>query len=336
MKIYVGGSLSNVPRYPDLCSTFIEMLGERIIKRQHTLLTGCSGSLDKAIAKAAHSKIKQSSKSKSDRERLRHQLVSYLIKHDQETQKEFGFELTQSMLEDWEFTHPFLVPPEQIENADVTIFVAGSEGTFLAANWARIAQKPILGIAQFGGAGQQIFVREKNKFGERYGHLVKEQDFDLLRQVTTDPDRLAKDVLRLCEDILVPKNVFTIMSFKPKYESVFSSYKKVCKRFNFKAVRTDKTRSGDRIVPEILKGIRNASFVIADVTEASMNVFYEIGYAEGLGRPVIVTAKEGTKLPFDFADIPVEFWSSPKDLCQKLERRVKETDKCIRKRRNYS
>ena len=158
MKIYVGGSLRKVPRYPGLCGAFVKKLGERIVKSKHTLLTGCSGSLDKAIASAAYSQIKKSNKSKSDvRRRLRQQLISYLIEHDQKAQEEFGFELTQSMREDWKLTHAFLIPPEQIENADVTIFVAGSQGTFLAANWARIAQKPILGIAQFGGAGQQIF-----------------------------------------------------------------------------------------------------------------------------------------------------------------------------------
>lgn len=34
----------------------------------------------------------------------------------------------------------------------------------------------------------------------------------------------------------------------------------------------------------ILAGIRRAAFVIADVTEPSANVFYEIGFAEGMGE----------------------------------------------------
>ncbi len=40
-------------------------------------------------------------------------------------------------------------------------------------------------------------------------------------------------------------------------------------------------------------------FVIADVTEMSANVFYEIGFAEGFCRPVILTTKQGTVLPFE-------------------------------------
>ena len=51
----------------------------------------------------------------------------------------------------------------------------------------------------------------------------------------------------------------------------------------------------------------------------SPNVFYEVGFAEGLGRPIIATARAGTKLPFDVADTPVIFWESPKELESILE-----------------
>ena len=64
--------------------------------------------------------------------------------------------------------------------------------------------------------------------------------------------------------------------------------------------------------------------VIADVTETSPNVFYEIGFAEGLGRPIIATAKEGTKLPFDIVDTPVTFWNSLDDLKTKLQPLINE------------
>lgn len=65
--------------------------------------------------------------------------------------------------------------------------------------------------------------------------------------------------------------------------------------------------------------ICHSAFVIADVTEKSLNVFYEIGFAKGLGRPVIITAREGTELPFDIKDTPIVFWSTLNELKQKLE-----------------
>jgi len=75
----------------------------------------------------------------------------------------------------------------------------------------------------------------------------------------------------------------------------------------------------ERITPRILEGIKRSAFVIADVTEKSLNVFYEVGFAEGVGRPVIITAKEGTELPFDIKDTPIVFWSTLKEVRQKLQ-----------------
>jgi hypothetical protein len=52
------------------------------------------------------------------------------------------------------------------------------------------------------------------------------------------------------------------------------------------------------------------------------NVFYELGYADGLGGKVIVTAKKGTELPFDVKDIPTILWESQEDLGEDLRDRI--------------
>ena len=50
MKIFVGGSLQKVEVHEDLCRKFVLRLGQLIVERDHILLTGCRGSLDKTIA----------------------------------------------------------------------------------------------------------------------------------------------------------------------------------------------------------------------------------------------------------------------------------------------
>jgi hypothetical protein len=50
-----------------------------------------------------------------------------------------------------------------------------------------------------------------------------------------------------------------------------------------------------------------------------MNVYYEVGYAQALGKDVIATARENTKLPFDLFDIPTLFWDSQDTLETKLK-----------------
>lgn len=60
---------------------------------------------------------------------------------------------------------------------------------------------------------------------------------------------------------------------------------------------------------EIFQTLHCSSLVIADLTGLRPNCFMELGYALGLNNKVIMTAKEGTKLPFDSASIPCHFWS---------------------------
>ena len=316
MKIFVGGSLRNIAKNEELCQLFVQRLGERIVEREHILLTGCRGSLDKMIAEAAGQWLK-----KNERD-ARKQIISYRLKNDEPAHRVGRIQVSKRA--DWELTHPDLDSPEQIADADVSVFIAGGQGTFHAANWARIADKPVLGIGQFGGSGEAIFEKERERFDKRYGYLVTIDDFDVLNQDTDDVDQLAKDVLVLCESLVVPNTVFIIMSFKKEFDELYNVYKEVCKTFGFNAVRTDKVYSLDKILPRILQGIRHSAFVIADVTETSPNVFYEIGFAEGLGRPVIATAKVDTKLPFDLVDTPVTFWSSFDDLKAKLEPLINE------------
>jgi hypothetical protein len=146
----------------------------------------------------------------------------------------------------------------------------------------------------------------------------------MLNQYTDDVEELAKDVVTLCENLMVSKKVFIVMSFKQEYDDLYDTYDSVVKDFGFKPDRTDLVASLERITPRILDGIKHSAFVIADVTEKSLNVFYEIGFAEGAGRPVIITAKVGTELPFDIKDTPIVFWSTLKELKQKLHPIIEE------------
>jgi nucleoside 2-deoxyribosyltransferase len=51
-------------------------------------------------------------------------------------------------------------------------------------------------------------------------------------------------------------------------------------------------------------------------------VYYELGWAQALGKPVIVTAKEGTVLPFDIFDVPAIFGDSQKSLRDALKAKI--------------
>lgn len=58
----------------------------------------------------------------------------------------------------------------------------------------------------------------------------------------------------------------------------------------------------------VFDDLHYASVVIADVTGERPNCYIELGYALGRPTKVIVTAEEGTTIPFDQSAIPCYFW----------------------------
>ena len=129
----------------------------------------------------------------------------------------------------------------------------------------------------------------------------------------------AAEVVHLVEQLVMPRIVFTIMSFKKEFIDVFDSCQDACRKFGFVADRTDQSTSIERILPRIELGIRKSAFVIADVSEPSPNVFYEVGLAWGLDKNVILIAKKGTILPFDLTDTPTILWETQRELRERLQ-----------------
>ena len=321
LRIVVIGSLKDVPVAPKRCARFVERLGETIVDRAHTLMTGCRGSLDQAIARAAMARLESSGSPPG-------QLVSFLPRKAVPVH-EFGI-INRSYVTDWEdISRPDATPPEQIARCDVTICVAGSEGTCMAATWARFAGKPVLGVAQFGGAGQELYRYERDKLPERSWGFVGIEHFDVLNRVTDDVAGLAEETISLAEEIIFPRAMFVAMSFGAEFMPVFQAVEAVAKELDFRVERTDFSKSTERIIPRIHAGIRRSAFVVADVSTANPNVFYELGYAQALGRPVITTAKRGTRLPFDIVDLPVVFWDRPGDLTERLPELIRAVVKTL-------
>ncbi|HEY0020836.1 MAG TPA: hypothetical protein VGC13_31335 [Longimicrobium sp.] len=61
---------------------------------------------------------------------------------------------------------------------------------------------------------------------------------------------------------------------------------------------------------DIFHNLHHAPLAIVDVTGSRPNCFIELGYALGRAARVLVTAENGTSLPFDQQAIPCLFWSA--------------------------
>ena len=75
--------------------------------------------------------------------------------------------------------------------------------------------------------------------------------------------------------------------------------KTALQKYDFEIIRVDKLNTISSITYEIIKLIQEADLCIVDITGQNANVMYECGRRHETGKPTILMAKNGEKLPFD-------------------------------------
>ena len=95
-----------------------------------------------------------------------------------------------------------------------------------------------------------------------------------------------------------------MMPFKEEWsDDVFETYKTTLEKNEFIVWRSDLEFSDDEIMQTVWEKLVNCKFVIADCTDRNPNVFYEIGLAHALGKPVLITTQNEQDIPFDLGRI---------------------------------
>lgn len=116
----------------------------------------------------------------------------------------------------------------------------------------------------------------------------------------------------------IPDLVFVIMAFSGEgMQDVYSAIKDECHKLHLNAQRVDENIGSGLIIGEITESIENAEFIICDLTYERPNVYYELGYAHGVGNEgadILLIAKEGTTLHFDIAPFRVQYYRSTEHL----------------------
>jgi hypothetical protein len=85
---------------------------------------------------------------------------------------------------------------------------------------------------------------------------------------------------------------------KREYDERFQVIEEALQPFGCVAIRIDKQQHLGDLVTRIEAEIRRARFVIADLTDERPSCYYEVGYAEALGRPIIhVASRESVMAP---------------------------------------
>ena len=115
-------------------------------------------------------------------------------------------------------------------------------------------------------------------------------------------------------------------SMRQAYED---GIEKAVKECGYKPLRIDQKQHLNKIDDEIIAEIRRSGFVVADFTHdvekgVRGGVYFEAGFAYGLGLPVLYTCREDLKekLHFDTRQYPHILWKTPEELYTKLRDKI--------------
>lgn len=106
---------------------------------------------------------------------------------------------------------------------------------------------------------------------------------------------------------------FCAMWFDPEVYSLWVDViEPAIRSAGYEPLRIDSKQHNGKIDDEIMASIRASRFVVSDFTGNRGGVYYEAGFAHGLGLPVIFMCREGDALHFDVRQYNTIFWSADK------------------------
>lgn len=106
-----------------------------------------------------------------------------------------------------------------------------------------------------------------------------------------------------------PPRAFVAMQLSDGSADIyFSVIKSVCGEFDVSAIRADEIYGPGVIIGDIVEQVVTAQVMIADISTPNPNVYFEIGYALAMRKPIVLLAKKNTALPFDVSGFRVLFY----------------------------
>jgi hypothetical protein len=124
------------------------------------------------------------------------------------------------------------------------------------------------------------------------------------------------------------KRVFVAMWFEPSVDSIYvEGIKAAIEDCGFIPVRIDRKPHNNDINDEIIAEIRQSRFVVADFTGNRQGVYFEAGFARGLGIPVIwtVSKQDHKDVHFDTRQFNHIIYEQPQELRKLLGDRIRAT-----------
>jgi hypothetical protein len=130
----------------------------------------------------------------------------------------------------------------------------------------------------------------------------------LEREASAAPDTLKKisHGVKISSD----DSCFVMMPFAPPIGLYYQHiYEPAIIRAGLRPIRADNDIFGTgKIMDQVWSGINNAKVLVAELTKRNPNVFYELGLAHALKKPVVLVSSNEEDVPFDLKHIRVIYY----------------------------
>ena len=121
------------------------------------------------------------------------------------------------------------------------------------------------------------------------------------------------------------KQIFVIMMLgDPDLDSAYEGViEPLGKKFGYKVVRVDKIQDAGNINQQILESIALSRLVLAELSGARPNCYYEAGFAHALGKEMIFAIRHKDRVHFDLAGYRFIQWRTEAEFRRQLTERLK-------------
>ncbi len=102
------------------------------------------------------------------------------------------------------------------------------------------------------------------------------------------------------------KKAFVLMPFQEPLNSYYPAvFKPALEEAGFEVARADDLFNPRPIILDIQKSIVDAHLILCDMSGKNPNVFYELGLAHAIGKPVILVSRKEDDIPFDLRHVRI-------------------------------
>lgn len=159
---------------------------------------------------------------------------------------------------------------------------------------------------------------ERAKLIEKNNEKMRVLDISAPNASSSEESPLLKKLEREVS-VSAADRCFVMMPFaKPIGDHYQLIYEPAVKKAGLTPVRADNDLFGTgKIIDQVWSGINAAKVLIAELTNRNPNVFYELGLAHALEKPVVLISSNESDVPFDlhhirviYYDVNDPFWGS--------------------------